>query len=124
MIDYSKYNKRVITDVNENLAQIPPLNGRIGMRYNYPGIASAEFTIIGATRQDKVGDNETETGGYARYDLAMSSSNINLGPTRLKIFAGIENITDRSYTNHLATNRGGISVEPGRNIYMRLSLSF
>jgi len=112
------------TEADANLPQIPPLNGRLGMRYTYPKIGSAQITIVGATRQDKSSDDEKETGGYTHLDMAMSSSNISLGQTKLQIFAGIDNITDRSYTNHLATNRGGISVEPGRNIYLRLSLSF
>lgn len=112
------------TEADANLPLIPPLNGRLGLRYTYPKIGSAEITVVGAALQDKITNDETKTSGYTRFDLAMSSSNISLGPTRLKIFAGIDNITDRSYTNHLATNRGGISVEPGRNIYLRLSLSF
>lgn len=112
------------TETDSNLPQIPPLNGRLGMRYSFPKIGSVEITVIGATRQDKITDDEKETGGYTRYDLSMSSSNIRLGATILKIFAGFDNITDRSYTNHLATNRGGISAEPGRNIYLRLNLLF
>jgi len=56
--------------------------------------------------------------------VAFSSADINIGATRLKLFGGIDNITDRSYTNHLSTNRGGISVEPGRNIYLRMNFSF
>ena len=112
------------TEADANLPQIPPLSGRLGIRYNCPGIGSAEVTVIGAARQDKIASGEKETGGYVRYDLAVNSANIYMGKSKLQIFAGIDNITDRSYTNHLATNRGGISVEPGRNIYMRLSFSF
>jgi hemoglobin/transferrin/lactoferrin receptor protein len=56
--------------------------------------------------------------------MALASEKIALGRTGLQIFAGIDNITNTSYTNHLSTNRGSISVEPGRNIYVRLSLSF
>ncbi len=112
------------TEADLNLPQIPPLSGRLGIRYNWPAIGSAEVSVSGATRQDKIAENEKETGGYVRYDLSVNSANINMWKTKLQIFAGIDNITDRSYTNHLATNRGGISVEPGRNIYLRLSLSF
>ena len=112
------------TEADANLPQIPPLSGRLGLRYKFRRIGSAEVTVIGAARQNKIAGGEKETGGYARYDLALSSTNISLGPARLQIFAGIDNISDRSYTNHLATNRGSISVEPGRNFYLRLSLSF
>lgn len=107
-----------------NLPLIPPLNGRLGIRYTYPGIGSAEVIVIAAARQDKLAEGEKETGGYSRYDLALNSANISLGRSKLQIFAGIDNLTDRSYTNHLATNRGGISIEPGRNIYLRLNFSF
>ena len=112
------------TEAHSNLPQIPPLSGRFGLRYTYPGIGSAEVTAICAAGQDKIAGGENETGGYVRYDLAVNSANISFGKSKLQIFAGIDNITDRSYTNHLATNRGGISVEPGRNIYMKLSFSF
>lgn len=107
-----------------NLPQIPPFNGRLGIRYTYQRIGSAEVTIIGAARQNKVAEGETETGGYTRLDMALNSAKISIGKTKLQLFAGIDNITDRSYTNHLSTNRGNVSIEPGRNIYMKLSFSF
>lgn len=112
------------TEANTNLPQIYPLSGRLGIRYTNNKIGSAEVTIVGAARQDKIAEGEKETGGFARLDLALSSTGINLGNTRLQVFAGIDNITDRSYASHLSTNRGNISVEPGRNIYLRMSLAF
>ena len=42
------------TEADANLPQIPPLNGRLGIRYTCPGIGSAEVTVIGASRQDKI----------------------------------------------------------------------
>jgi outer membrane receptor protein involved in Fe transport len=105
-----------------DLPQIPPLNGRLGIRYTHNKIGSAELTLVGAGGQDKIAEGEKETGGYTRLDLALNSTSINIGNTRLQMFAGIENITDRSYTNHLSTNRGSISVEPGRNIYVWMTL--
>ncbi len=107
-----------------NLPQVPPLNGRMGVRYSYPKIGSAEISMVSAARQDKIAEGENETDGYARYDLALCSSGISVGITRLQVFAGIDNLTDQSYTNHLSTNRGSISMEPGRNFYLRLNLSF
>ena len=94
------------------------------MRYTYPGIASAEFTVIGATGQDKIADGEQVTQGYHRIDIAISSVKMNLGFSKVQLFGGVDNLLDESYTNHLSTNRGAISVEPGRNIYLRLSISF
>jgi hemoglobin/transferrin/lactoferrin receptor protein len=118
------YVRGLDTEEDVNLPRIPPLSGRLGMRYSFPRIASAEFTVLAASKQDKIAEGEIETAGYARFDLAISSAAIRLGPTQLNIYAGIENLTDRSYTNHLSTNRGSISIEPGRNYYLRLRLSF
>jgi hemoglobin/transferrin/lactoferrin receptor protein len=112
------------TEADTDLPQIPPLNGRLGIRYTSAKIGSAELTLVGAAGQNKIAEGEKETGGYSRLDLALNSTVISLGNTRLQIFAGIENITDRSYTSHLSTNRGSISVEPGRNIYLRMTLGF
>jgi len=57
-------------------------------------------------------------------DLALSSRKFDLGFASLRLFAGVDNLTNASYTNHLSTNRGSISVEPGRNIFVRASLAF
>jgi len=112
------------TEAETNLPQIPPFNGRLGIRYTHSRIGSAELTVVGAAAQNKIAEGERETGGFARLDLALSSSALSLGNTRFQVFAGIDNLTDRSYTNHLSTNRGNISVEPGRNIYFRLTFAF
>jgi hemoglobin/transferrin/lactoferrin receptor protein len=112
------------TATDDNLPRIPPLNGRLGVRYALPEVGSAEITMVNAARQDKIAEGEKATGGFTRYDLALQSSDIRWGSARLQLFAGVDNLTNRSYTNHLSTNRGGISIEPGRNIYVRLNLVF
>ncbi|MFO7658258.1 MAG: TonB-dependent receptor [Bacteroidales bacterium] len=112
------------TGADENLPQIPPLSGRLGLRYTWPAIGSAEITVAGANKQTKISENETETDGYLRLDLSLNTVRFNLGHAKLQAFAGIDNVTDVSYTNHLSTNRGSISIEPGRNIFVRLSLLF
>jgi outer membrane receptor protein involved in Fe transport len=112
------------TAPDTDLPGIPPLNGRLGVRYTLPKYGSAELTMVNAARQEKIAAGEKATDGFTRFDLAFCSSRIHLGSMRLQLFAGIDNLTDRSYTNHLATNRGSISVEPGRNLYLRLNLAF
>jgi len=112
------------TKAGSNLPQVPPLHGRMGVRYTLPRAGSAEMTLVGAARQDKIAEGEKETAGYTRLDIAVSSIPLRVGSARLQLFAGVDNLTDRSYTNHLATNRGSISAEPGRNLYLRLNLAF
>ncbi len=124
LVGTGSYVRGKDTEAGTSLPQIPPLSGRLGVRYTYNKVGSAEMTVVGAAGQDKVAEGEKETGGYTRLDLSLSSTRISLGRASLQLFTGIDNITDRSYTNHLSTNRGSISVEPGRNIYLRMSLAF
>lgn len=112
------------TEAEEDLPQIPPLSGRFGLRYNVNRVGSIEASVLGAANQNKIAEGETATDGYHRIDLSVSSAKFNMGFSNLQLFAGIDNLTDVSYTNHLATNRGSISIEPGRNIYLRASISF
>lgn len=112
------------TGSGDNLPRIPPLNGRLGLRYTLPRMGSAEISVTGASKQDKIAEGETATAGYYCLDLAIHSKKFKFGNAVLQLFTGIDNLTDNSYTNHLSTNRGSVSIEPGRNFFTRLSLAF
>ena len=87
------------------------MNGRAGLRYTYSGLGSVEFSVFGAATQDKIAEGEKETPGYYRLDAALNTKAFDLRFMKLQLFAGIDNITNNRYTNHLSTNRGDISVE-------------
>lgn len=112
------------TKNDASLPLIPPMNGRLGLKYNLPHYFGVDVVAIGFTDQNKVADGESETKGFARFDVMVHSSSIHLDFVKLQFFGGIENIGDRAYTNHLATNRGAISVEPGRNFFIKMKLQF
>lgn len=112
------------TENDTNLPLIPPMNGRIGVRYTLPKYFGVELVAVGAANQTKVATGEKETSGYARYDFTVRSSSINLKFAKAQLFGGIENIGDRAYRNHLATNRGAISQEAGRNIFVKVKIDF
>ena len=107
-----------------DLPLIPPLSGRLGIRYKIPKLFGTEFYMNLVADQDKIGSGEKESTGYASYDLNIYSAPIKLDFAELKIFGGIENITDRAYINHLGTNRGIVKYEPGRNFYVRMRVEF
>ena len=107
---------------NSSLPLIPPLNGRLGVRYNLPAYFGTELIVIGFADQEKVADGEIETKGYTRYDFRLNSYPMNLKSAKIQFFGGIENLFDRAYTNHLSTNRGSISIEPGRNYYIKMKV--
>lgn len=109
---------------DDNLPGIPPLNGSLGISYNLPGIMRLHADTRLYARQDKTAENEPETGGYALYNFALESGNVDLKFARAKLYAGVENIFDRAYRYHLSSTRGMLRLEPGRNIYVRLNIRF
>jgi len=105
---------------NTYLPQIPPLNGRIifsfiPINYFQIGLAATFFAD-----QNKTAIGELKTPGYITYDLQLVFLPFNLGFTTLQIASGIDNITNSSYRNHLASNRGVITSEPGRNFFIKI----
>lgn len=118
------------TEQDLDLPEIPPLNGKLGLRSNYFKFVTADFVA-------NIYDNQTDgkisvdpnkwqvhTPGYVTYDLFVNSIPLDLMLAKLTLSAGVENITNRAYRNSLATNRGIIKLEPGRNYFVKVSLNW
>lgn len=117
---------RVLSEKNAYLPMIPPLNGRAGISYDNIRIlgTSLEVVACGARPKGRIAEGERATAGWWRLDFAIYSRIFSFGRCTLQLFAGMDNITDNVYTNFLATNRGNIVCEPGRNIYLRVNFTF
>ena len=103
-----------------NLPSIPPLSSVISLRSPYIGGAlSFDFSAKMVSTQKNSASGEHKTGGYAIYNLYLSSAPIDLGYVQFKLYAGVENIFDRLYIQHLSTYRGIDVYEPGRNIFVK-----
>ena len=112
------------TREDKNLPQIAPLNGTLGTTIPFQDFADVTFSATLFDSQNKTAEGETATPGYAVFDLHFNSADINFGSFFINIYGGIENILDKSYRNHLATNRSFITAEPGRNFYLKLKLNW
>lgn len=113
------------TEKDEDLPSIPPFKGSLEATYTFTGIGSAGLNFTFGGRQYKVAENELTTDGYSTLNLYLNTVKFNLSSRLgLQVFAGIENITDTAYRNHLSTARGDIRLEPGRNFFIRASLTF
>lgn len=88
-------------DTDEPLAEMPPLLGSIGIRYDVDRWF-VELTERFADDQDRVDDNlgETETAGWGVTDLKAG-----LNWERWTVTAGVNNIFDKYYFTHLAYQR-------------------
>ena len=107
-----------------DLPQIPPFNGRLILKYYLSGIFSTELSVNLTADQEKIATGEKESKGFASYDFGIYSVPYKIWNLRLETFAGVQNITDRAYMNHLSTNRGLVKYEPGRNFYLKVRLNF
>jgi len=109
---------------NSNLPAIPPLNGIIGIKIDLFDKLQADFSSTIFAAQNKVAANEMTTPGYAIFNLSLNTYNLKLSSMKFRVNAGIENILNKNYRNHLSTTRGSITVEPGRNFFVNLTADF
>jgi hemoglobin/transferrin/lactoferrin receptor protein len=105
---------------NGNLPEIPPLNGIMGIKFGLLDKLEVDLSSRIFTEQNKVAAGEMTTPGYAVFNFQLNTKPINFSSFKVQIFAGIENIFDKNYRDHLSTTRGSITVEPGRNFYVKL----
>lgn len=113
------YTRGLNDTTGGSLAEIPPLKGVAALRWD-AGWAFAEVEEVTAARQSKVDAaiDEQTTGAWA-------ITNVRLGGEwrGVKVFAGVRNVFDRYYLEHLSYQRdpitSGVKVpEPGRTLYV------
>jgi len=108
----------------EDLPLIPPFSVGAGFRYHAAGIFTVEWTTNWVAAQHKIAIGETATDSYFISDFSLYSVAKEFGVTSFQLFAGVDNVFNKSYRNHLATNRGLILTEPGRNVFVKLVMRF
>jgi outer membrane receptor protein involved in Fe transport len=117
------YVRGINKNDNSNLPQIAPLNGSLGMKYFLNDWFATDFSAIGFDSQNKVGDGETTTPGYIYFNLGIYFSRVDFDNINLNLSAGVENLFNKEYRNHLSPNRGMITCEPGRNFFIKINIS-
>lgn len=120
----SAYVRGINTGLKEDLPLIPPFTAGAGFRYLVPGVFTVEWTTNWVAAQKKIAYGESATDHYFLSDFSLYSASKEIGITSFQLFAGVDNVFDKSYRNHLATNRGMILAEPGRNVFLKLVIRF
>ncbi len=115
------------------LAQIPPLQGTLGMAWQAHEHVALGTNMRWAMQQTRVDTDPTtgtgrdvgETDGYAVFDVNATVTKLE----PLSLTVGVSNLFDQTYANHL--NRSNISDpteiqvnEPGRSFYVQARLPF
>jgi hemoglobin/transferrin/lactoferrin receptor protein len=119
----SYVNGRDVTTDNY-LRQIPPLHGFVSINYRENKRFEAALSAQYAANKYNVGSGEAATDGYVVFNFNIQSAPIKLSSLYLQLFAGIDNILDTNYRNHMNYTRNAINVEPGRNFFAKANVKF
>jgi len=105
---------------NVYLTQIPPLNGMISANYRLEKKFEAELGVQWAATQNQLAPNETATEGHVIFNFNLHSFPLKIKETNIQAFAGVDNLLDTAYKNHLFSTRGIDLYEPGRNVFVKV----
>jgi iron complex outermembrane receptor protein len=114
------YVRGTLTATDDPLPRMPPLRGRLGLRYQRNAFqAGGDVTI--AAKQDRVLGQETPTDGYGLLRLFASYS---FGQRAVHtLTARLDNATDTLYRNHLSLIKD-LVPEMGANVKLLYNLKF
>jgi len=100
---------------------IPPLHGQAGARYDRTRWW-AGASVRAAARQERLGDFETPTAGYALLD-ATAGLRLVQGSRLHAITLRLDNVLDREYRDHLSRIKA-LMPEPGRSVSLLYRVTF
>jgi len=115
------YVRGTIVDTDEPLPLVPPLQGHAAIAWEPADWflrAEGDF----AAEQDRVGEFEETTDGYAVLGLS-TGVRLTLGGRLHVVTLGIENVTDEEYRNHLSRVKE-ILPEAGRGLKLTYRVVF
>lgn len=115
------YVRGTLRATGEALPRIPPLRGRVGLRFQHNAFQAGGDLTVAAT-QDRIAANETATDGYQLVKLFAAYS-FARGSAVHTITARLENATNELYRNHLSLIKEYVP-EPGRGFRLLYNLKF
>ncbi|NDP20633.1 MAG: TonB-dependent receptor [Paludibacter sp.] len=122
----ASYTRARDLDTQTFLPQIPPLHGFVAVNYLFESQFEASVSALWAARQAEVASTsgESPTDGSVIFNVDVHTGKIDLNKSFIQIYAGVNNILNTAYFNHLSTTRGIIRQEPGRNIYLKAKFAW
>ncbi|WP_333784086.1 TonB-dependent receptor [Thermocrinis sp.] len=110
---------------DKDVAEVPPLKTRLGLRYD-TGLWFMEGEVVATATQNKVDSDlkEQKTSGYGVLNLKAG-----VNWKGLSLMAGVDNVLDKKYYEHTSFIRHpfmtGVKVpEPGRTFFLNASYRF
>ena len=103
------------------IEQIPPLNGRVVLRYATQ-LLNFHFTTRFSDAQHRIGEFEEPTDGYIVYDVGFQLA-FSMWRLEHQVVFAVENIFETEYRQHLSRIKSVMS-EPGRNVKFLYRVDF
>ena len=115
------YVRGQLKDEGSQLPRMPPLRGRVGLRYQVNAF-QVGGEVRATTTQDRVAGVEEPTEGYQLLKLFASYSFVT-GQATSTVTARLDNVTDELYRNHLSLIKAHVP-ERGRNVTLLYNVRF
>jgi iron complex outermembrane receptor protein len=115
------YVHGAFSDTKDPLPFIPPLSGRLDVRYEAPNY----FATVGsklASRQARLGEFEEATDGYHVFDASLGYRWVALGRVHTLTLRG-DNLGDAVYRDHLSRIKA-IMPQAGRSVSLLYRVNF
>ena len=111
------------TRTHTDLPQIPPFSGQVEWSSYIQHFGTMSISCSGEASQNNLAPGEATTAGYAIVDISVASVPWHIGLVSFTLHSGIQNVLDKPYQSHLSTLRGLVKEEPGRNLFLSLSIA-
>ncbi len=115
------YVKGTLTASGLPLERIPPLDGKVALRYVTAPL-NVHFTARFSDGQHRLGEFEEATDGYVVYDAGIQLA-FPVWQLQHQAVVTVENIFDTEYRQHLSRIKS-VMPEPGRNVKLLYRLNF
>lgn len=124
------YSRGINRTEDTNLPEIPPLKGILGIKWIYQQFyVELEGEFANVQNQVDVNIGEKRTPGWGIGNLYVGYELENNKNQSIKFLAGVKNIFNRFYYEHLSYLRDPYTTnirmpEPGRNLFVQLTMNF
>ena len=117
----TSYVRGTLADSESPLERIPPLNGKVALRYVTQPL-KVHFTARFSDGQHRLSEFEEATDGYIVYDAGIQLV-FPIWQLQHQMVLTVENIFDIEYRQHLSRIKS-VMPEPGRNVKLLYRLNF
>ena len=115
------YVRGTLADSESPLERIPPLNGKVALRYVTRSL-KVHFTARLSDGQYRLSEFEEATDGYIVYDVGFQLA-FPIWQLQHQAVVTVKNIFDTEYRQHLSRIKS-VMPEPGRNMKLLYRLNF